>query len=129
MKYFAALVAVAVAVVVGLAGCGSGVKLPPVSPDDVQVFMPGTFPSDEYKVLSKIQEAYSLDTSDSELIDRAKARAAELGADAILIDSIRLTSEGGIEMDLNQQQQKILEARAVYYPSKHPELSSGESNK
>jgi hypothetical protein len=122
MRYFPALIAVAV--VVGLAACGAGIKLPPVSPDQVEVFMPGSFPSEDYKVMLRIMESVPLSTSDSELVDRAKAKAAEVGADALLIDAIRRTTEGGIQTDLRQEELKIIEARAVYFPSKHPELSN-----
>jgi hypothetical protein len=120
MKYFPALMAVAV---LGAAACGPGVKLPPVSPEEVEVFMPGMLPREDYKVLARIMESRPLNTPDQEMIDLAKAKAAELGADALVIDAIRRTTEGGIQTDLRQEELKIIEARAVYYPSKHPELS------
>lgn len=122
MKYFPALSVMVL--VAGLAGCGSGVQLPPVQPDDVEVFMPGSFPMEEYKIIARISESVDLNTPDSEVIDMAQERAAELGADALVITAIRRTSEGQIEMNLQQEQQKIIEALAVYYPSRHPELSS-----
>lgn len=122
MRHHFALVAVVAWV--GLAGCGPGVELPPVSPEEVDVFMPGLFPTESYKVLARITESMPLNTTDDEIIERAKAQAAEMGADALVIDSIRRTTEGGIETDLRQEQLKILEARAVYYPSQHPELSN-----
>ncbi len=121
MKHFAALLGLAVVVVA--TACGSGVKLPPVSPEDVEVFMPGVPIADEYKVMARIQEAFSMDTQDNAIIGTIKARAAEMGADAIIIDRIRATSEGAIEQNLAQEQQKIVEARAIYFPSRHPELA------
>lgn len=120
MRHFSALIAVLV--LVGLWACGGGVKLPPVAPQDVQIFMPGTFPSESYKVMSRISESMPLNTPDNEIIDVARSAAAEVGADALLIDSIRRTTEGGIETDLRQEQLKIIEARAIYFPSRHPEL-------
>lgn len=96
--------------------------MPPVAPQDVQIFMPGTFPSESYKVMSRISESMPLNTPDNEIIDVARSAAAEVGADALLIDSIRRTTEGGIETDLRQEQLKIIEARAIYFPSRHPEL-------
>ncbi len=122
MRYFPAL-SVSV-LVLGLAGCGGGVQLPPVMPDQVVVFMPGSFPAEDYKALATIREEGPIDIPDKELIERAKARAAERGADALLIDSIRRTTEGQIETDLRQEQLKILMGRAVYYPAKHPELGN-----
>jgi hypothetical protein len=120
MKYFPALLAVVVGT--GLMACGGGVTLPPVSPDDVEVFMPGSFPDEDCKVMKTIQEDASLNTPDAEMVELAKTSAAEVGADAVIIDAIRRTTEGGIETNLQQEQRKIIDARACYYPSRHPEL-------
>ena len=121
MKYFATLLGLAA--VVAVVACSSGVKLPPVSPEDVEVFLPGVPIADDYKVLAAIEEAFSMDTQNSAIIECVKERAAELGADAVIIDRIRTTSEGAIEQNLAQEQQKIVNARAVYFPSRHPELA------
>lgn len=121
MRHFPALLAAVL--VVGLAGCGGGVQLPPVAPEKVEIFLPGSFPIESYKVITRVEEQVGLDVPDNELINRARVRAAELGADALVIQAIRQTTEGRVEMDLGQEQQKILEAVAVYYPSRHPELS------
>ncbi len=121
MKHFTALLGLAV--VVAAVACSSGVKLPPVSPEDVEVFMPGVPIADSYNVMARIEEAFSMDTADSVMVARVKERAAKLGADAVIIDGIRATSEGAIELDLNQEQQKIIDARAIYFPSRHPELA------
>jgi hypothetical protein len=72
--------------------------------------------------MARLTEDMPLNTPDNEIIDVARAAAAEVGADALLIDSIRRTTEGGIETDLRQEQLKIIEARAIYFPSRHPEL-------
>lgn len=105
-----------------LAGCGSSVTLPPVKPENVDVFLPGSLPKEAYKVMSRFQITGELSTPDQELINRARARAAEKGADGVIITALRRTSEGGVELNLSQEQQKILEAQAVYYPSRHPDL-------
>jgi len=120
MRYFSALFAVLA--VVGLAACGGGVTLPPVAPESVEVYMPGTFPSESYKVMARYSESMPLNTQDNQLIELVKGMAAEVGADALLVDAIRRTTEGGIETDLRQEQLKIIEARAIYFPSRHPEL-------
>ena len=120
MRHFSALIAVCV--LVGLWACGGGVTLPPVAPQDVEIFMPGAFPSESYKVMARLTESMPLNTSDDEIIEVARGAAAEVGADALLIDAIRRTTEGGIETDLRQEQLKIIEARAIYFPSRHPEI-------
>ena len=121
MKHFTALLGLAV--VVAAVACTSGVKLAPVSPEDVEVFLPGVPIPDSYNVMARIEEAFSMDTADSVMVARVKERAAEMGADAVIIDGIRATSEGAIELDMNQEQQKIIDARAIYFPSRHPELA------
>ncbi|KPK79184.1 MAG: hypothetical protein AMS25_13550 [Gemmatimonas sp. SM23_52] len=115
----ALVVAVLVAVV---AACGARVKLPPVAPEEVQVFLPGSYPDEDYKVLAQVNTQVPLSVPDSELIDRARAQAAGYGADALVITGIRRTTEGQIELNLQQEQVKILDGIAVYYPSRHPEL-------
>ena len=120
MKHLTALAAVVLSA--SLFACGGGVKLPPVEPQDVEVFMPGQPPGENYEVLGRLQEEVSLDTPDQRLIDRARAEAAEMGADALVITAIRRTTEGQIETNLGQEQMKIIEALAVYFPSRHPEL-------
>lgn len=120
MRHLTALVvAVLVAVV---AACGARVKLPPVAPEEVEVFLPGSYPDEDYKVLAAVNTQVPLNVSDSELVERARAQAAEYGADALVISGIRRTTEGQVELNLQQQQVKILDALAVYYPSRHPEL-------
>lgn len=122
MRYLPATLGLMLAV--GLAGCGAGVTLPPVAPDEVEIFMPGSFPTEDYKVLAPVEEEVPLNVPDQDLIDQARAKAASLGADALLISAIRRTTEGGVAIELGQEQQKRLEGLAVYYPGKHPELSN-----
>ena len=85
--------------------------------------MPGQFPTESFKVMARLTESMSLDTPDSEMIQAVRVRAAGIGADALIIDSFRRTTEGGVEIDLQQEQMKTIEARAVYFPSRHPEIS------
>lgn len=107
-----------------LGGCSSKVELPPVAPEDVEVFLPGSLPKQDYKIMSRFEVRLGLQEPDQMLIDRARERAAQLGADAVVITAMRRTSEGGVDLNLSQEQEKILDALAVYYPSKHPELQN-----
>jgi len=120
MRYSTAFV---VALLVAfVAACGAKVKLPPVAPEEVEVFLPGSYPAEDYKLLATVNTHVPLNISDSDLIERARAQAAEWGADALVISSIRRTTEGEVELNLQQQQVKLLEAIAIYFPSRHPEL-------
>ena len=121
MKHYPAVLMMALAA--GVAACGSSVQLPAVSPEQVEIFMPGSYPSEDYETLATIEEEGPLDIADQELINRARAKAAEKGADALIIVGIRRTTEGQVEMNLAQEQLKILEGRAIYYPAQHPELN------
>jgi hypothetical protein len=99
--------------------CASVPKLPPkASPDEVEVFFPGTMPTEEFKALATLRESADLGVSDEVLIARLRRRAAELGADALLIRTIRRTAEGEVGVDLNRPDEKIVEAVAVYYPAR-----------
>lgn len=102
-------------------GCASVPKLPPkASPQDVELYFPGTYPSEEFKAITTFSESGPLTASDEQLIAAARRRAARLGADALLIRSIRQTTEGTAATDLEREEEKILEAVAVYYPSRQP---------
>ncbi len=103
------------------AACASGPKLPPKdSSEDVELYFPGMFPTEEFKTLADFTESALLTVPDEQLIAKARSRAARLGADALLIRAIRLTTEGAAATDLQQEERKVLEAVAVYYPSRHP---------
>lgn len=105
------------------AQCASVPKLPPKeSPEAVEVFYPGSYPSEPFKAIATLSEAAPLSASDESLIAAVRRRAAAMGADALLIRSIRRTTEGQAALDLNQEERKIVEAVAVYYPSKHPDV-------
>lgn len=119
MKYYSASFGAVVMLI--LAGCGGGVSLPAVSPTDVEVFDVGWFPTEGYRVIARLTESMTLSTPDEEIIEVLKVKAAEMGADALIIDSIRPTTEGRVETDSHEEQQKIIEARAVYFPARHPE--------
>ena len=124
MKYFTALFA---GVIVGLAACsgttGPKVTLAPVEAVDVEVFFPGDFPSEKYETLKSIQLEEMLSADEREMVMTARQMAADLGADALIIRSMRTTQSGSglAEADASRDK-KILEALAVYYPAKHPEL-------
>lgn len=120
MRYFPALTLMVLAAIV--AGCGGGVKLPPVAPEDVEVFLPGAYPTEEYKVIASITERAPIQTDDRDLIKMGKERAAKLGADGLIVSRIRSTAEGAVVTDVQREIEKILEGLAIYFPSKHPEL-------
>ena len=108
------------ALAVTLAGCSSMVSLPPVEPEAVEVFFPGSLPAEDYKQLARLTREFSIDSDDRDLIQEAQAWAAKLGADALIILAIRSNTEGTVSTDLDFEPKKIIEAQAVYFPSRHP---------
>ena len=46
-----------------------------------------------------------------------------MGADALIITTIRLTTEGQAQLNLEQPVERFLEGLAIYFSSKHPELA------
>lgn len=121
MRYSATVCVVGFALTAMACG-GMKVELPPVQPESVMLYYPGRMPDGNFKVLARLDETGPESMTDQELVDRVRARAADLGADALIIDTIRTTTEGQVNLDTNQPTEKIIEARAIYFPSKHPEL-------
>ncbi len=124
MRHFSALIAVTL--VAASVACGAGgpkVTLPAVAPQDVEVYMPGEFPAEDYEVLKRIQVRELISVDERDMVADARQQAADLGADGLIIRSLRTTQAGGgLEQTNASRDRKILEALAVYYPSRHPEL-------
>jgi hypothetical protein len=123
MKHVLALCALAL--IAGLVACSSAAKvtLPAVEPSEVEVFMPEQYPDEDYKILKTVTITDIISADDRDMVVAAREQAAQLGADALLIKSLRMTSAGvGLEEANASRDQKILEALAVYFPSRHPEL-------
>lgn len=105
----------------------SGVKLPPVSPDTIEIFSEpdGMFPEEEYERLGLMDRSFTSDqcarelkttTCDDDAVWQYGQRwliewAAEQGADALLIHERGRSTAGNRFM-----------ASAIYFPSRHPEL-------
>jgi ABC-type glycerol-3-phosphate transport system substrate-binding protein len=117
--------------VAGLAACGGGktVTLPAVEPNQVQIFMPGQRPTEDYKPLKNIDITVDLNVSNEELLTQAVQQAAAVGADALVVDKMGSNVSGttGAVMSSGgaQQVKRQLQGRAIYYPAKHPELEEG----
>ncbi|HSG82660.1 MAG TPA: hypothetical protein VLC48_10440, partial [Gemmatimonadota bacterium] len=119
MKYLSAVFGV---LLVGAMACAAGgpkVTLPAVQPEDVEMFYPGDYPSEKYEVLKRIEIQDILSAQDQDMVMAARQQAADIGADALLIQSMRTTQSGSGLGDADpSRDRKILEALAVYYPSR-----------
>ncbi len=109
-----------------VAAC-SGVKLPPVSPDEVEVYSEpnGQFPQEEYKRMGLMDRSFTADEcarerdttmcEDADVwqfgIEWLKEWAAQQGADAVLIHEAGYSTAG-----------QRYRATAIYFPSRHPEI-------
>lgn len=108
-------------------GC-SGVKLPPTTPDQIQVFYEnrGQFPQEEYKSLALLDRTYTDEMCSTDLqetcddqdvweygLNKLKELAAQLGADALLVHNVGYAQSGN---------GRRYNASAIYFPSRHPEV-------
>lgn len=106
----------------------SGVKLPPTTPDQIQVFYEnrGHFPQEEYKRLALLDRTFNEEMCSTDLqepcddediwqygLDKLKQVAAEIGADALVVHEVGYSESGSGQR---------YSASAVYFPSRHPEL-------
>ena len=108
------LALLAVVVVTGLVGsCGPKVTLPPVAPEDVEVLTEE--PEEEFEVIADIRQQAATDTPRRDVIAGAREKAAQYGADAMLIKEWRVSAS------MSNPTVTLL-AQAIYYPSRHPEL-------
>jgi hypothetical protein len=111
MKRFASL-AVSLLLV---SGCAAA-KLPPkASPEEVRVFMPNTgiVPEEGYKVIGPVRADGPPATPDADIVAKMRANAAKLGADALIVNVIRRSTEGASGGGLDER--KIGEGLAIYW--------------
>jgi len=137
----------AVLVVIAVLACSSSTKLPPVEPEDVEVYMPGQqYMLRDYVVIWETNDEssrrggyniYSPARTDEQIIQDLKEEAAKRGADAIVIEWFRGTTaregrEGTIVHDqrltpasgsYGRAAQKSARALAICFLDRHPELA------
>lgn len=106
-------------VVSTVAACAAGPKLPPkAGPEEVEFIDPqlGQEPDEGYKTIGPVRVSAALGTSPQELTRLLRARAAQLGADAVILQRVRRTTEGEIEPTAAREEEMIVEGLAIYYP-------------
>jgi hypothetical protein len=106
----------------------SGVKLPPTTPDQIEVFYEnrGQYPQEEFKRLALLDRTFNEEMCSTELqepcddekiwaygLEELKELAAQLGADGLLVHEIGYSQSGSGQR---------YSASAIYFPSRHPEL-------
>lgn len=96
-----------------VAGCGPKAR-PAVPTADVAVIMPGDEVAEKYEVLRTIKKMTALETPDSVLISLARAEAASIGADALLIRELREYEEGRVDMRKSVRQKRLI-GDAIYF--------------
>lgn len=110
---------VILALAFGLVACAGGPDLPPKSgPEEVELIDPrlGQQPDEGYKTIGPIEVSAPLGTPQSELTTMLRARAAELGADAVIFKSIRQNTEGEIRVTAGEEEELIATGTAIYWP-------------
>ncbi len=105
---------------VGMMLACAGVELPPkAGPEEVELIIPamGQEAQEGYKTIGPISVALPLGASDQELITLLRTEAAKQGADAVIFQGIRNTTEGDITGDIGRKQERICTGLAIYYPA------------
>lgn len=106
-------------VATAVAACAAGPKLPPkAGPEEVRLIDPqlGQEPDKGYKTIGPVRATAPLGTPISELTRLLRARAAELGADAVILQQVRRTTEGEVGITATREEELIAEGLAIYYP-------------
>jgi hypothetical protein len=98
---------------IAVAGCGPKAR-PAVPSADVAVIMPGEEVAESYKVLRTIKKMVALETPDSVVISLARAEAASIGADALLIRELREYEEGRVDMRKSVRRKRLI-GDAIYF--------------
>lgn len=87
---------------------------PAVPTAEVAVIMPGEEVTASYKVIRSIKKMVDAATADSVLIMLARAEAASVGADALLIHELREYEEGRIDERRPGRLKRLL-GDAIYF--------------
>lgn len=105
---------------VGLgAACATGPNLPPKSgPEEVRLINPqvGQQAEEGYRTIGPVTAEAPLGTSTQELMRLLRSRAAELGADAVILRNIRQSVEGDVSARSAEEERLIAEGMAIYWP-------------
>ncbi len=99
-------------------GACSGVSLPPkAGPEEVAVINPamGQAADEGYKVIGPVTVRAAIGTPTEEVIEMLRAEAAELGADAIILEGISAPQDLATVTDTEEG--LIGQARAIYWPT------------
>lgn len=104
-------------VAVALAACSS-VSLPPkAGPEEVALINPamGQTPEEGYEVIGPVTVTAPLGTTQEELVMMMRSRAAELGADALILEGVSQPDELAGAGD--RERGPTGRGRAIYYPA------------
>jgi hypothetical protein len=96
----------------------SSVSLPPkAGPEDVAMINPamGQAPDDGYKVIGPVTVTVPIGTENREILTLLRAEAAELGADAVILESI--TAPQSLAGNTDREEGIIGRGRAIYWPA------------
>jgi len=93
--------------------CGTRTR-PAVPTVEVAVIMPGEEVTARYKVLRSIKKMVDVAMADSVLIGLARAEAASIGADALLIRELREYEEGRLDVRRPVRQKRLI-GDAIYF--------------
>lgn len=110
-----------------LAGCAGGPNLPPkAGPEEVELINPqmGQSPREGYETIGPIRVEVDLGTSMQDQMTALRARAAELGADAVIFERTSRSTEGQMSGGVDRVEMIYVHGLAIYYPTEGMEGGS-----
>lgn len=108
-----ATIALAMLAALVSAGCAQRAR-PAVPTAEVAVIMPGEEVTASYEVLRTIRKMADLSTPDSVLIALARAEAASIGAEALVVRELREYEEGRMDVRRPVRQKRLI-GDAIYF--------------
>lgn len=103
---------------IAVLGCGPK-KRPHVAVDRVEVIMPDSEVTERYEVLAVIRKQAPLSVAESMLVLVARAEAASVGADALLIGTLDTYVQDRVGSLEGAVRVRRLRGRAIWFPDRH----------
>jgi len=107
-----------------LTACAGSVNLPPkAGPEEVRLINPrvGQAVPDGYRTIGPVTAELPLGTPNQQVMTALLTRAAQLGADAVILQSVGSSTEGQITGGVDREERIIVRGLAIYFPAPDPD--------
>jgi uncharacterized protein YbjQ (UPF0145 family) len=103
-----------------VSACATGPRLAPkAGPEEVELIDPqlGQTAEAGYRTIGPVRVEQPLGTARADMLIALRAAAARLGADAVILQRVRSTTEGEVGLS-GRQEMLIAEGLAIYWPDR-----------